>query len=221
MLKLYQTHDHNCESLKYRKGITMKYLAIVGTNSDVSTNRMLLQFMQKHFSGEAEIELYEIKNLPAFMEPEDSDIPEMVADFSDKILKADGVIIATPEYDHAIPAVLKSALEWISYTSQSLTDKPVLIVGASHGTLGSSRAQAHLRQILDSPELAARIMPSSEFLLGKSQGAFDGAGNLVYMDKVAELDEIFREFVLFTDITSKLLEQKVLNKAKKFTWQED
>jgi NAD(P)H-dependent FMN reductase len=177
--------------------------------------------MQKHFSGEAEIELYEIKNLPAFMEPEDYDIPEKVAELSDKIVKADGVIIATPEYAHAIPAVLKSALEWISYTSQSLTDKPVLIVGASHGTLGSSRAQAHLRQILDSPELAARIMPSSEFLLGKSQGAFDGAGNLIYSDKVSELDEIFREFVLFTDITSKLLENKVLNKeGKKFTWQE-
>ncbi|MGC6174963.1 NADPH-dependent FMN reductase [Lacrimispora sp. 38-1] len=199
----------------------MKYLAIVGTNSDVSTNRMLLHFMQKHFLSEAEIELYEIKDLPAFMEPEDSDIPEKVEELSQKILNADGVIIATPEYDHAIPAVLKSALEWISYTSQALTDKPVLIVGASHGTLGSSRAQAHLRQILDSPELAARIMPSSEFLLGKSQGAFDSEGNLIYPDKVSELDEIFREFVLFTDITTKLLAEKVQNKgAKKFTWQE-
>lgn len=198
----------------------MKYLAIVGTNSDVSTNRMLLQFMQKHFASEAEIELYEIKDLPAFNEPEDSDIPEKVAELSDKILKSDGVIIATPEYDHAIPAVLKSALEWISYTSQALTDKPVLIVGASLGILGSSRAQAHLRQILDSPELAARIMPSSEFLLGKSQGAFDNAGNLIYSDKLAELDEIFREFLLFTDITLKLLAEKVLKKDKKFTWQE-
>ena len=199
----------------------MKYLAIVGTNSDVSTNRMLLQFMQKHFAGEAEIELYEIKDLPAFMEPEDSEVPEKVAELSDKILKADGVIMATPEYDHAIPAVLKSALEWISYTIQALTDKPVLIVGASHGTLGSSRAQAHLRQILDSPELAARIMPSSEFLLGKSQGAFDNGGNLIYTDKLSELDEIFREFVLFTDITVKLLEKKTLSKKeKKYTWQE-
>ncbi|MDW2797272.1 NADPH-dependent FMN reductase [Clostridium boliviensis] len=199
----------------------MKYLAIVGTNSDVSTNRMLLQFMQKHFAGEAEIELYEIKDLPAFMEPEDSEVPEKVAELSDKILKADGVIMATPEYDHAIPAVLKSALEWISYTTQALTDKPVLIVGASHGTLGSSRAQAHLRQILDSPELAARIMPSSEFLLGKSQGAFDNGGNLIYTDKLSELDEIFREFVLFTDITVKLLEKKTLSKKeKKYTWQE-
>ena len=200
----------------------MKYLAIVGTNSDVSTNRMLLQFMQKHFSNEADIEVYEIKDLPPFIELEDSDIiPQKVEELSDKILKADGVIIATPEYDHAIPAVLKSALEWISYTSQALTDKPLLIVGASLGTLGSSRAQAHLRQILDSPELAARIMPSSEFLLGRSQGAFDSTGNLIYADKLAELDEIFREFVLFTDITSKLLAEKVLNKkVKKFTWQE-
>ncbi|QOX65739.1 NAD(P)H-dependent oxidoreductase [Anoxybacterium hadale] len=199
----------------------MKYLAIVGTNSDVSTNRILLQFMEKHFSDEAEIEVQEIKDLPAFMEPEDSVVPEKVAELSDKILKADGVIIATPEYDHAIPAVLKSALEWISYTSQALTDKPVLIVGASHGTLGSSRAQAHLRQILDSPELAARIMPSNEFLLGKSQSAFDSSGNLIDPHKVSELDEIFREFVLFTQITSKLLKEKVLNqKVKKFTWQE-
>lgn len=200
----------------------MKYLAIVGTNSDVSTNRMLLQFMQKHFSDEAEIEVYEIKDLPAFMEPdEDSEVPEKVAELSAKILNANGVIIATPEYDHAIPAVLKSALEWISYTSQALMDKPVLIVGASHGTLGSSRAQAHLRQILDSPELAARIMPSSEFLLGKSQGAFDVSGKLIYADKLLELEEIFREFVLFTKITSKLLEEKVSNKqVKKYTWQE-
>ena len=199
----------------------MNYLAIVGTNSDVSTNRMLLQFMQKHFTKEAEIQLYEIKDLPAFVEPEDDLVPEKVAELSDEILRADGVIIATPEYDHAIPAVLKSALEWISYTSQALTDKPVLIVGASLGTLGSSRAQAHLRQILDSPELAARIMPSSEFLLGKSQGAFDPAGNLIYTDKLSELDEIFREFLLFTDITSKLLAEKTSKKKeKKFTWEE-
>jgi len=199
----------------------MKYLAIVGTNADVSTNRMLLQFMQKHFANDADITLCEIKALPAFYEPEDDEVPETVVELSKKILEADGVIIATPEYDHAIPAVLKSALEWISYTSQALTDKPVLIVGASHGILGSSRAQAHLRQILDSPELAARIMPSSEFLLGKSQEAFDYAGKLKYPDKLAELNEVFREFLLFTKITSELLaEKEVINKDKKFTWQE-
>ncbi|MFM2481314.1 NADPH-dependent FMN reductase [Celerinatantimonas sp. YJH-8] len=198
----------------------MNYLAIVGTNSDVSTNRMLLQFMKEHFKDEAQIELYEIKQLPAFYEVEESQVPEAVDALSTKIQQADGVIIATPEYDHAIPAVLKSALEWISYTSQALIDKPVLIVGASHGALGSSRAQAQLRQILYSPELAARLMPSSEFLLGKSQAAFNAKGALIDADKQAELDEIFREFVLFTGLITKLLSNKAgIKKDKKYVWQ--
>ncbi len=85
----------------------MKYLAIVGTNADVSTNRMLLQFMQKHFANDADIALCEIKALPAFYEAEADDVPETVVELSEKIREADGVIIATPEYDHAIPAVLK------------------------------------------------------------------------------------------------------------------
>ncbi|KUI97493.1 NADPH-dependent FMN reductase [Vibrio sp. MEBiC08052] len=198
----------------------MNYLAIVGTNSEVSTNRMLLQFMQQHFQAQAQLELYEIRDLPAFYEADNDQIPQEVASLSDKIRQADGVIIATPEYDHAIPAVLKSALEWISYTSQALTDKPVLIVGASHGALGSSRAQAHLRQILDSPELAARLMPSSEFLLGKSQAAFNSSGKLIDEHKLAELDEIFREFVLFTEMITKLLSERTLiKKDKKYAWQ--
>ncbi|MGF6354635.1 NAD(P)H-dependent FMN reductase [Paenibacillus sp. 4624] len=204
----------------------MNYLAIVGTNSDESTNRTLLQFMQKHFADEAQIDLFEIKDLPAFIEKDEIedaevDIPEKVQDLLEKISNAKGIIIATPEYDHAIPAVLKSALEWISYTTQTLKDKPVLIVGASHGSLGSSRAQAHLRQILDSPELGARLMPSSEFLLGKSQSAFDHSGSLISAEKVAELEEIFREFVLFTEITAELLsKRKLKQKTKKFSWQE-
>ncbi len=198
----------------------MNYLASVGTNSEVSTNRMLLQFMKEHFNEEAQIELFEIKDLPAFYEADGDQVPQEVSALSEKIRQADGVIISTPEYDHTITASLKSALEWISYTSQALTDKPVLIVGASHGSLGSSRAQAHLRQILDSPELAARLMPSSEFLLGRSQAAFNASGTLIYEDKLTELDEIFREFVLFTQLITKLLSEKAtIKKDKKYVWQ--
>lgn len=63
-------------------------------------------------------------------------------------------------------------------------------------------------------------MPSSEFLLGKSQAAFNASGNLVYADKVVELEEIFREFLLFTDLITKLLsDRSVTKKGKKFAWQ--
>ena len=141
----------------------LKLIAIVGTNSKRSTNRQLLQYMQKHFADKAEIELVEIKDLPVFNKPADKQIPAEATEIAAKIEAADGVIIGTPEYDHSIPAVLMSALAWISYGVFPLLNKPVMITGASYGTLGSSRAQSQLRQILDAPEIKARVLPSDEF----------------------------------------------------------
>lgn len=153
--------------------------------------------LHTHFSEQASIELIEIKDIPAFNESSDRTAPALVQVLSDKITAADGVIISTPEYDHSIPADLKSVLEWLSYTTQPLINKPVLITGASLGALGSSRAQAHLKQILDAPEIKVWIMPSAEFLLGRSGQAFDEAGLLKDTKKIAELETIFSEFTQF------------------------
>ena len=101
----------------------LKLIAIVGTNSKRSTNRQLLQYMQKHFADKAEIELVEIKNLPVFNKPADKLIPAEALEIVAKIEAADGVIIGTPEYDHSIPAVLMSALAWISYGVFPLLNK--------------------------------------------------------------------------------------------------
>lgn len=197
----------------------MKLIGIVGTNSDRSTNRKLLQFIQRHFSDQATIELCEIKDIPAFDEPEDKTPPVVVQELSNKITEADGVIISTPEYDHTIPAALKSVLEWLSYTTQPLIDKPVMVTGASLGSLGSSRAQAHLRQILDAPELKARLMPSAEFLLGHSEQAFDEEGNLKDQEKIAELEEDFNEFLHFVTLTNQLLKDRSKKQTKPFSWE--
>lgn len=198
----------------------MKLVAIVGTNSDRSTNRKLLKFMQKHFSDKADIEVLEIKQLPAFNEPEDKLAPAEVQAFSEKILAADGVIISTPEYDHTIPAPLSSALEWIAYTSRALINKPTMIVGASLGLLGTSRAQAHLRQILDAPEPKARVMPGTEFLLGHSEQVLDDDNHLNNPEKVAELEEHFSEFQNFVELTKALVKPEDTNRKKSFIWEE-
>ncbi|MFL4358120.1 NADPH-dependent FMN reductase [Streptococcus uberis] len=199
----------------------MKLVAILGTNSERSTNRKLLQFMQKHFADQATIELLEIKDLPAFNEPESKEAPSAVQSFSQKIADADGVIIATPEYNHTIPAPLSSALEWIAYTSRVLINKPTMIVGASLGSLGSSRAQGHLRQILNAPELKARTMAGSEFLLGQSEQAFNADNDLVFEDKVSELEEHFAEFLEFLDITNTIVKQSDTDRKRRFAWEEN
>ena len=199
----------------------LKLIGLVGTNSKRSTNRQLLQYMQKHFADKAEIELVEIKDIPIFNKPADKKLPAIVTEIAEKIEAADGVIIGTPEYDHSIPASLMSALAWLSYGIYPLLNKPVMITGASFGTLGSSRAQLQLRQILDAPELKASVMPGSEFLLSHSLQAFDKDGNLIDLEIIQKLDALFDDFRLFVKITEKLSSaQELLHKeAENFDWE--
>ncbi|MBG9977393.1 NADPH-dependent FMN reductase [Ruoffia tabacinasalis] len=199
-----------------------KLLGIVGTNSDNSTNRKLLQYMETHFSEKAEIELVEIKDLPMFVKDKSIELPESVKELSDKVEQADGVIISTPEYDHSVPAALMNALSWLSFKTHPFVDKPVMVVGASYGTLGSSRAQMHARQILDSPELKARIMPSSEYLLDHSLQAFDEQGQLISKEKIELLDGLFSDFLTFVEITGQLMEAHAVNvkEADNYTWED-
>lgn len=199
-----------------------KYIAIVGSNADKSTNRQLLQYMKQHFAPVAEIELMEIKDLPVYAKNADRKTPEQALEMAKKIDAAAGVIIATPEYDHSVTAALLNALSWLSYSVHPFVDKPVMIVGASYGALGSSRAQGHLRQVLDSPELKARVMPSSDFLLSHSLTAFDDTGNLIDADNTKLLDGLFQDFEKFVEITKQLngtLSQDKVN-ATNVSWED-
>ncbi|MFM0776493.1 NAD(P)H-dependent oxidoreductase [Streptococcus suis] len=198
----------------------MKLLGLVGINSARSTNRKLLQYIEQHFADKADIELVEIKELPIFNKPANRELPEIVKELVAKIEAADGVIIGTPEYDHSIPAVLMNALAWVSYGVYPLLNKPVMITGASYGTLGSSRAQLQLRQILNAPELKATVLPD-EFLLSHSLQAFDANGELIDLETSQKLDAIFDDFRLFVTMTSKLSNAKKLlqKEAENFDWE--
>ncbi|HEM4989972.1 NADPH-dependent FMN reductase [Streptococcus suis] len=198
----------------------MKLLGLVGTNSNRSTNRKLLQYIEQHFADKADIELVEIKELPIFNKPANRELPEIVKELVAKIEAADGVIIGTPEYDHSIPAVLMNALAWVSYGVYPLLNKPVMITGASYGTLGSSRAQLQLRQILNAPELKATVLPD-EFLLSHSLQAFDANGELIDLETSQKLDAIFDDFRLFVTMTGKLSNAKKLlqKEAENFDWE--
>lgn len=198
----------------------MKLIALVGTNSAASTNRKLLQFMATHFSEKTEIELVEIKDLPMFNKPATRQLPEAVLELAKKIEGAEGVIIGTPEYDHSIPAVLMNALAWLSYGIYPLLNKPIMITGASYGTLGSSRAQLQLRQILNAPELKASVLPD-EFLLSNSLTAFDKNGHLVDIETIQKLEAMFDDYRLFVKMTGKLSHAKELlhKEAENFDWE--
>ncbi|QMV14540.1 flavocytochrome c [Vibrio spartinae] len=188
----------------------MKFTAIVGTTSPKSHNRTLLQFMQAHFKDKADIELLEINDVPMFNQDNPSNNPQLL-EINEKIIASDGVIIATPEYNHSIPSSLKSVLEWLSYELHPLDGKPVMIIGASIDSQGSSRAQLHLRQILDAPGVNANVMPGYEFLLGNAHTAFDENGQLNSDGTIDFLDICFLRFMRFAKISNQLNEEEAFS----------
>lgn len=97
-----------------------------------------------------------------------------------------------------------------------------MVVGASYGTLGSSRAQMHVRQMLDSPEIKARLMPSSEYLLDNSLQAFDEQGRLISGEKIQLLEGLFGDFMVFIDITKQLTNahEDNVQQASEYTWED-
>lgn len=182
----------------------MKLIGIVGSAAEVSTNRQLLNFIKKQYKKEFTLELVEIKDFPLFNQEEDQTQSPAIQRLNRQLLMADGVIIATPEHNHTVTAGLKSLLEWLSFKIHPLENKPVMIVGASYYDQGTSRAQLHLRQILDAPGVNALVMPGNEFLLGKAKEAFDEAGDLIDTRTVAFLDATINSFLQFIKVVSAL-----------------
>lgn len=186
----------------------MKFVGIVGSNADQSYNRMLLQYIQRQFKLKFELELLEIKDVPMFNQDEDQSDCFALRYLYNKITRADGVIIATPEHNYTITPALKSTLEWLSYKLHPLENKPVMIVGASYYDQGTSRAQVHLRKILEAPGVNAYTLPGNEFLLGKAKEAFDVNGDLINEGTVNFLESCLDNFVKYVEVVSKLKKPK-------------
>ena len=125
---------------------------------------------------------FDLARIPYFNQDiEDEGNPEPVNELREKVRAYDAVLIATPEYDYAIPGVLTSALDWYlrsRHDPTPLRHKPVGIAGASTGGGGTARGQMVLRQILLHPP--AYVMPEPQMLIPFSRQKFDPqTGDLV------------------------------------------
>lgn len=94
----------------------MKFVGIVGSNAEQSYNRMLLEFIRKNFKTKFELEVLEIDDIPMFNQDQNWEESFQLRLLNNKITRADGVIIATPEHNHTITAALKSVLMKLSLT---------------------------------------------------------------------------------------------------------
>lgn len=191
--------SENAEQRKASGSDEKNIVSIVGTNASKSYNRKLLCSMKDLFETQVDFDICEIDQIPLFNEDLLNDEPLLVKELAKKVENADGVVIAVPEYDHAVPAALKSVLEWLSCAEHPFTNKPVMIVGTSLGIQGTVRAQMNLRQILDAPGMDASVMPGNEFMLPQAPNQFDENNHLVDQGSEDFLKECFDHFMDYID----------------------
>ena len=129
-----------------RDNITI--LGFAGSLRKGSFNKSLLSAALELVPDGANLEIFDLEGIPPFNQDQESQPPERVKEFKARIRAADAILIATPEYNYSVPGVLKNAIDCASrpYGDNAFEDKPVALMGASIGMLGTARAQYHLRQ---------------------------------------------------------------------------
>ena len=153
-------------------------LGIAGSLRKASYNRAALCAAQKLAPPDTHLDIFELDGIPPFSEDLESNPPAKVVELKAKIRGADAILISTPEYNYSIPGVLKNAIDWASrpYGDSAWDGKPVGIMGASPGTLGTARAQYHLRQVFVFLNMFPLNKP--EVMIAQAPKKFDDQGNL-------------------------------------------
>jgi chromate reductase len=156
----------------------IKILGFAGSLRRYSLNKALLRAAVQLAPKDVIIETFDLEGIPPFNQDLEAQPPQKVKEFKAKIKEADAILIATPEYNYSIPGVLKNAIDWASrpYTDNALEGKPVAMMGASTGMLGTARAQYHLRQSFVFLNMHPTNRP--EVFVAHAQEKFDENGNL-------------------------------------------
>jgi chromate reductase, NAD(P)H dehydrogenase (quinone) len=150
----------------------IRILAIAGSLRQASSNSALVNVAAALPLASVELIVYGgLAALPPFNPDNDGDsVPEAVRRFRQHLLTCDAVLIASPEYAHSVPGVLKNALDWV-IDSGELIDKPVALISASART---RYAWAALVEILST--MSARVIGEASIAMSLEGRTLDVVG---------------------------------------------
>lgn len=181
-------------------------LGIAGSLRRGSYNRLLIAAAAECApSGMAVLPCNELGSIPLFDEDLESATdggPEPVRRLRRRVASADGLLIATPEYNWSIPGVLKNAIDWLSRpaSDEILVGNPAAVIGITTGKWGSRLAQAALRQVLTATEVA--LLPHPAMFLANAEHLFDREGRLVDQGSRDQLAVLLAAFAAWIERVS-------------------
>ncbi|XP_010065742.2 NADPH:quinone oxidoreductase [Eucalyptus grandis] len=180
----------------------IKVAAICGSIRKASSNRGLIrsaiEICEESVKG-MQIELIDVSPLP--MINTDLEVngrfPPAVEAFRQKVLAADSILFASPEYNYSITPPLKNAIDWASRPPNVWADKAAAIVSSAGGS-GGRRAQHHLRQIGVFVDLHFINKPEFSINGHELPTKFDSEGNLVDPETKERLKKVLQALQAFT-----------------------
>jgi chromate reductase len=165
----------------------IKVLGVCGSLRKASLSMAALRACKELMPAGMSLTIAQIGEIPMYNQDIfDAGIPQPAKRFYDEIAAADGVLIATPEYNFSMPPLLKNAIDWVSkMPNQPFNNKPIAVFSASQGPLGGARVQYDVRKVL--VQLWGLVLPRPEVFIGAAQTKFDKEGKLT--------DEATRKFL--------------------------
>lgn len=182
----------------------MKILAIAGSLRKNSFNAQLAAHAQAYYKvkGTAEMELLDYADVPMLNQDIEFPVPEPIARIRAKVIEADAIWFFTPEYNHAVPGVLKNLIDWLSRPTAPgqpavLLGKPAGISGASPGVSGTLVAQDQLLTLL--AFIGMNVMASPRTGIPKVTGQADADEKLTLTSSKAYFEkqaDVFLEYIV-------------------------
>ncbi len=156
----------------------IRILGFAGSLRKGSYNRALLRVAREVAPEDAELEEFDLAGIPPFNQDLENDPAPKLREFKERIRAADALLIVTPEYNYSMPGVLKNAIDAASrpYGDNAFDGKPVAIMGATIGSIGTARAQYHLRQTCVFVNMIPLNRP--EVMVASADHKIDEQGNL-------------------------------------------
>ncbi|KIF79992.1 NADPH-dependent FMN reductase [Noviherbaspirillum autotrophicum] len=176
-------------------------IGISGSLRAASFNGALLRAAAQLMPPDSQLEIATIKGIPLYdgdLETAEG-IPQPVEALKDRIANADGLLLATPEYNNGIPGVFKNAIDWLSRPPADIPrvfrDRPVAVIGASPGGFGTILAQDAWLPVLRT--LGTRPWFGGRLMVSRAGSVFDAGGNLVDEKIRGQLQQFLNGFVEF------------------------
>jgi NAD(P)H-dependent FMN reductase len=175
-----------------------KILAFAGSTRQDSFNKRLVKIAAEGArEAGAEVTVVDLRDFPMPLFDEDFEkangSPEYALKLKALFLAHQGLLIASPEYNSSLTAVLKNALDWVSRPAPNeprlaaYQGKVATLCSASAGALGGLRGLVHLRAILGN--VGVIVLPE-QLALSKADEAFAADGSLVDAKQQANVKQL-------------------------------